>query len=377
MRTIELMAPGVFKLRKYHGDGRRHVSIAGEKVIQGTMSRQYEIFSGREANASTIVVCSYQTWNERHGPKGFRKWLKKQHPTRLFTKKELNELDVQLDPQWPGNLSRCFDIAALDEAHELKSLRAKASYAVSWLDADFHIMVTATPIPNGVYDFQGYMSFIENRQSNEWWDAGELRQYGLTDQLNPFDDIDDNHPAARLRLTSTAANDYIFNSNIQVAVQGRRLAAIWKVVLIRRTNSSRIPFGNGPSIGESLPRVKSVLLNCTLSLPEYQIYKSQQDKLTNVLIDKASDDKATDNNKPRWNLNTHRTLTMLCTALQLPDIDHLFKLKANNTKKILIEPEYFMDWVKHPPPPIHASVPPLPKDISRKDPAPILFHLLY
>lgn len=59
MKIIAIMAPGVFKFRKYHGNSRRHVSIAGEKVIQGTMNKQYEIFNGRETNASTMVVYSY------------------------------------------------------------------------------------------------------------------------------------------------------------------------------------------------------------------------------------------------------------------------------------------------------------------------------
>ena len=73
--------------------------------------------------------------------------------TAQFTKKEPNELAIQLDTSRPGNLSGCFDISLLDEAHELKSLRAKATCAVSWFDADFHVMINATPIPNGVYDF--------------------------------------------------------------------------------------------------------------------------------------------------------------------------------------------------------------------------------
>ena len=85
-------------MRKYHGDGRQHSSVAGEKVIEGTMDRKYDLFNGTERNASTIVICSYQTWNSRHGPKGFRKWLKKNAAAkgRTYTKKELDELDTKL-----------------------------------------------------------------------------------------------------------------------------------------------------------------------------------------------------------------------------------------------------------------------------------------
>lgn len=370
MRAIQHVAPGIFRLRKYYGDGRRNVSIAGERTIDGTMDRRNEIFNGVENNASTIVICSYQTWNERHGPKGFRKWLKKRNP--MWTKTELNGLDTTLDPDWPANLSRCFEIAILDEAHELKSLRAKATYAVSWLDADFHVMVTATPIPNGIYDFQGYMGFIENRHTETWWSQEELQPHGLTDQVNPFDDLEDLHPAARLRLTFTAAKDYIFNNNIPAAVQGRRLAAIWRVVLIRRTNSSRIPFTTGPSIGESLPRVKSVLLNCSHSQLEQGIYTAEHEKYTNVLIEKGSDKK-----RPKWSLNTHRSLTMLCTALQLPSIDLIHNLKADQTKKILQKYNFFMDWFNNPPYTLHEDTPTLPEIVSRNDPGPLLLYLCF
>ena len=104
MRIIKLVGPNVFQLRKNYGDSHRRIFIAEEKVIEGTM-RRYGLFNGSETNASAIAICSYQTWNERHGPKRFRKWLKKQDPAKHYIKKELGESNTQHDMSWPANLS--------------------------------------------------------------------------------------------------------------------------------------------------------------------------------------------------------------------------------------------------------------------------------
>ena len=143
LHTIQRVAPFVFKVRKYYGDGRRQTSAAGEKHIQVNLTKDHEIFDGREANANVIVFCSYQTWNERNGPKGQNKWLRNK---RRFTSDQIKEREGNLDPQWPGALPKCFELAVCDEAQEHKSLQTKGNHAVSWLVVDFHLLITATPV---------------------------------------------------------------------------------------------------------------------------------------------------------------------------------------------------------------------------------------
>ena len=63
-------------------------------------------------------------------------------------------------------------------------------------------------------------------------------------------------------------------------LQGQRLACFWRNVLIRRTNSSRMPCDRGSSIGESLLNVNSVTLSCTYTTEESQTYHDQAEKCT-------------------------------------------------------------------------------------------------
>ena len=123
---------------------------------------------GRQANASTIVVCSYQTWNERNGPKGQNKWLRNK---RRLSTEQIKEREGLPDLAWTGGFPKCFELAVYGEAQELKSLQTKGNTGVSWLDVDFHLLITATPVANVVFDFRGYMPFLQNRCPEEWWES--------------------------------------------------------------------------------------------------------------------------------------------------------------------------------------------------------------
>ena len=367
MRTIQTVAPNIFRVRKYYGDGRRQISVAGEKSIQGNLTKNDEIFDGREANANTVVVCSYQTWNERNGPKGQNKWLRNK---RKLSAEKIKEKEGQLDYTWPGALPKCFELAICDEAQELKSLHTKGNVGVMWLDADFHLLVTATPVSNGVYDFEGFMPFLQNRYAEEWWSSEYLEPLGLNDQINPYEDAyDDNETVSRLRITVSAARDYIFSRHVQPIIQGQRLAKIWQAVLIRRTNSSRIPFYSGQSIGESLPHVKSVILNCTHTEEEAQIYTEQEHMLTGALIDQSE-------SRPKWSLNTHRSLTLLTMSLNLLGLDFEFDLKANKLKKVLQKSEFYSDWFVEARP-LHHQLPAKPTHFDSDNPALLLQWLCF
>ena len=126
LRTIQTVAPDVFKVHfhKYYGDGRRQISVAGERTTTGNLTKTHEFFDSREENAYTNVICSYQTWNERHGPKGQNKWLQNK---RRMSAEQIKDQQGILYPRWPGTLPRCFECGICDEARELKSLHTKGN----------------------------------------------------------------------------------------------------------------------------------------------------------------------------------------------------------------------------------------------------------
>ena len=156
---MELVAPGFFTIYKYHGDAKRHEPIVGDKAILGRLSREHSIFDGSVANANVIVVSSYSTFTERHGPNMQKKW---RINTCRMTRTESDSRMDELDPRWPDRLDLIFGFVVLDEAHIIKQTSNKTSITIKWLKAKFHILITATPIPNGIDDWKGYMPFIEH-----------------------------------------------------------------------------------------------------------------------------------------------------------------------------------------------------------------------
>ena len=106
--------------------------------------------------------------------------------------------------------------------------------------------------------------------------------------------------------------------------------------------------------GKALER-ETVTLNYTHTSEESHIYREQEDRLTGVLIDQSEYDR-----KPKWLLNTHRSLTMLTMSLNLLGLDSDFTLKANKLKIILLKSDFYLDWFQKPTVPLHDKLPPNP-----------------
>lgn len=155
-----------------------------------------------------------------------------------------------------------FHIVGCDEGHLVKTLAAKGSLSLQWLGASKHFFISATPMPNGIDDFRGYMLFIEPWKADQWWSERNLTEWNFAADANPYD-LPDDHPATKIQLTSAAVKDWIFTYRIDPATKGAHLAKLWKRVLLRRTFSSRVPFHHGKNIGAQLPRVQAALINFT------------------------------------------------------------------------------------------------------------------
>lgn len=79
-----------------------------------------------------------------------------------------------------------FSVVAGDECQVMKSLSAKGSLAIQWLLPDFYIMISATPMPNGSSDWQGYMPFIESYSSEDWYSRESLEEMGVNERDDSF-----------------------------------------------------------------------------------------------------------------------------------------------------------------------------------------------
>ena len=104
-----------------------------------------------------------------------------------------------------------------------------------------------------------------------WWDEASLDAMGFVKGLNPFD-VNADHPAAKLSLTRRGYKDWINRLGVDAVAKGKHLAQIWKQVVLRRTHSSCIPLTGGRIIGESVPRVKAAIINCTHTPAEHTRY---------------------------------------------------------------------------------------------------------
>lgn len=144
-----------FKIYVYHGDPRMKGNAAkGAKRINAKLTKDHPLFSGqREDNANAIILTSYQTFAGRHGPAALRAWRRSNAgPGRSVDK----SLWTVPDRGWPNDLRGCFRAVFLDEAHIAKNEESHMNIAVRWIDCDFNVLTTATPLHSSLYDFTGF-----------------------------------------------------------------------------------------------------------------------------------------------------------------------------------------------------------------------------
>ena len=119
--------------------------------------------------------------------------------TKGLEKRAADEANQYAYPEWLYNISDFQDVI-VDEAQVLKSFEAQGSLALRWLKVGMYVVVSATPMPNGIEDWAGYMSFIEHLDADQWWEEASLNAMGFAHVLNPYD-VNSNHPAAKLVRT--------------------------------------------------------------------------------------------------------------------------------------------------------------------------------
>lgn len=293
----EAITPGLVVL---HGDKRSKETSGSARHIPGNdLQRSHEIFSDKEdkeGNARTVLLTTPQTLKSRHGPKGLAQW-----------RKDNDTYGPRDEPpsDWPAHLEGLVRNVIIDEAHVIKKPTSDTSLALQWLDGEFHVFITGTPLAHDLGDIDRFMIFIKPKMAKVWYDvrAGYLKQWKIDQYQNPFT-LAANHPAKVLCLTVKAAKDFIIKGSIDADTKGRWLAQVYKATLLRRTYASRIPFDNPVTIGHMLPRLQTFQVSCEMSVAEKKEYDDIEDSFRHKLIEGTK--KAL-----KWNFGISRKMSLL------------------------------------------------------------------
>ncbi|PWY91735.1 hypothetical protein BO94DRAFT_533191 [Aspergillus sclerotioniger CBS 115572] len=202
----------------YYGEER---PVQGMRTVGSRLRKTDTIFDGSPINARTVVITSYQTFAYRHGLTAVKAWYSE---TKEFCPKVLLRCPVE----FLFSLDSCFTDVILDEAHILRNPETSQSIAVHWLEANFHLLITATPIYNSRKDFEGYVPLLF--QPSSLWDKLDRAQ------LQHFRDqifyLPLGHPARRLCCTVQAVEDYVLADRMPPSVVGNRLQLIFSQLMI-------------------------------------------------------------------------------------------------------------------------------------------------
>jgi hypothetical protein len=268
--------------------------------VRGKLTRDSEFFNGNKKNARVLIITTYQSLNARHGPGELKSWLVEHEKMSV---KSAERAATAPHPDWPRRLDGLFGRVILDEAQLVKNFTAQTSTAVAWLDASFHVCLSATPLHNSHYDFEGFEGFIFSPETEKLWEPANLQQLGVTETDNPFA-LPPDHPGRRLILTKRAAANFIWHRSIHKAIQGERLGMIFEQCLIRRSLTSRIPFRTGPRVGEDIPPSHHVIIDCPMTPDEEKNYADMTPILYRKLVTRK-------NGKLMWNMDKLRRLCLV------------------------------------------------------------------
>ena len=317
----------------YYGDKRSSLNSAIPKV-DGLITKSSPYFNGDAKNGRIVIITSLPTLVARHGPPvltGYR--INKKGWSANAATQAMHDPDVD----WVHDLSGVFDIVTIDEAHQIKNPDTAAHTTVAWLQASFHVLATASVLPNGIGDFEGYMHFID--MNRNLWQDENLQQWKVDKPVNPFD-LEDDHPAAVLRMTVQAVQTFITGDDANRDNAGFYLQKVWQKCLVRRTYASKDPMDMdlGKAIGEALPRLQTRRIICRFDKAEQEMY----DKFSELPIRKLA--KFLDNGRLVWNRKHARQLILNSTWLGFHWIGDA--VHAGTIKDWKALPSVLFYWIK-------------------------------
>lgn len=334
------LCPDVFGLYVYHGDVNDVHSLAhGCRKVPGILfsrdshkNPMHQFFdTSNEDNADIVIFTTPQTLAARHGPVELKKW-RKNHSIEDADRHEY-------DHTWERGLAGKFQTVIIDEAHIIKGISTDITATIKWLMAVFLILMTGTPLFNGIPDLKGFMTLLEHPNAKKWWDKLELARMGVESDLNPWS-LPDDHEGAKLRLTDYAVKEFLLDSSMNAFQKGQYLEKIYEKCLLRRTHASTLRELGNKVIGQALPRVKAAFLNCKFTSEEMKNYRASMEKHLPFIIKPSANKK-----RPKFNLGVFRKMNMLSIWHPLVELEEKgLDLRATNQRKLLDDTNLANRW---------------------------------
>ena len=209
---------------------------------------------------------------------------------------------------FPFALQGCFRTLVLDEAHSIHNPLSSQARAVSWLDAENHVLLTATLIYNSKEDLRGYMPFLFPTPS--LWSNTDWDDFGVSTNTNVFN-LPQDHPGMCLCCTIEAVEHYILNPDVPNNVAGDCLQNLLGHFLIQHTLSSHMPFNAPQAIGADILPMQHEIISCNFSDDKNQMFKTLSSMYSKGLFTPSP----ADPNQYIWNMCKLRKLILFSTWL--------------------------------------------------------------
>lgn len=286
-----------FKVWLYHGDARDPKLRTSHRVLDD-LTQSHPMFS-EDTPGQNIVITSYQTLTQRHGPKLQLGW-------QVENNRPITRDETDLD--WPKCLANRFGVVVCDEVHSIRNMDTQGFRTIQWLKAAFYVLLSATPAFNSVADLKGMLSLMINPENDLWWKSVDLPK-----DYNPITETTQNpdDPRFRLLFTHRGIKQWIWNNpNMEATEQAMALQPIWKMCVIRRLVTSRIPLGTGPLIGSHIPPAMRKIVSVQFSPQEqdqYNFYSAEPRRKLVFFHERTG--------KHMWRADKYRILVLLGTWL--------------------------------------------------------------
>lgn len=242
------------------------------RVVTGALDKNDEIFNRSLESAKTLVLTTYETFRNRHGPPAADAWIQSQRRKMKDRRAFSNVLQGQKPPGWPGDLAGLFSDVVLDEGHFVRNPDSGVSMAVRWADPDFYLIMSATIFFNNIHDFNGYVDLVVPKHSDDEWEGSNLEKLGVTADCDPFS-LPLDHPAASLMVTRRTIKRNILTNKVTTVVASVFAKKLLSLLMVRRTLSSVIQINDKKMvIGARIPASHTRVINVAFSRKEQRLY---------------------------------------------------------------------------------------------------------
>ncbi|KAL1643463.1 hypothetical protein SLS58_004822 [Diplodia intermedia] len=336
-----------FQIKVYYGSKLEIAKNDRVQKLSKVLTNADPLFDGSEWTSGVIILTTYNTFRNRHGPSAYKKYLVKEaeasgnYPSRSLALQHVNETTFKAMPtdpnnNWPRGLGGCFERLILDEGHKIRNRDTLTWTSIRWLRAPNINIATATPLIDGVKDFTGLIALLQPR--DDLWTEESLQQMGIFDlvpKINPDSDENeeqfsldeflgrfdpwnhDNHPYARvLKESHKSFMEHVVKYRGGHYARGTRIRSLFKGCVVRRTYSSLI---DSVPIGRKLPMIQKNRIECNFTSDERLRYDSILKEALQRLHRKKGDDIV-------WDTNVYRRLLLCGTWLDFKWLLH-YKVK--------------------------------------------------